>query len=53
MKCVTFDGLGEFLFYDVRKNSDGTDRAHPLNDARFWGATILLFRRQLRLWFLS
>src|SRR5256885_14535322 len=42
MKCVTFDGLGEFLFYDVRKNSDGTDRAHPLNDPRFKGATILL-----------
>jgi phage terminase large subunit-like protein len=21
MKCVTFDGLGEFLFYDVRKNA--------------------------------
>ena len=20
MKCVTFDGLGEYLFYDVRKN---------------------------------
>ena len=42
MKCVTFDGLGEFLFYDVRKNSDGTDRPHPLNDPRFKGATILL-----------
>ena len=42
MKCVTFDGLGEFLFYDVRKNADGTDRVHPLNDARFKGATILL-----------
>ena len=42
MKCVTFDGLGEFLFYDVRKNADGTDRAHPLNDARFKGATILI-----------
>jgi len=42
MKCVTFDGLGEFLFYDVRKNADGTDRAHPLNDARFKAATILL-----------
>jgi 3-isopropylmalate/(R)-2-methylmalate dehydratase small subunit len=42
MKCVTFDGLGEFLFYDVRKNADGTDRAHPLNDPRFKGATILL-----------
>ena len=42
MKCVTFDGLGEFLFHDVRKNADGTDRAHPLNDARFKGATVLL-----------
>ena len=20
MKCITFDGLGEFMFYDVRKN---------------------------------
>jgi len=42
MKCVTFDGLGEFLFYDVRKNADGTDKPHPLNDARFKGATVLL-----------
>ena len=41
MKCVTFDGLGEFLFYDVRKNADGTDKPHPLNQARFRGATIL------------
>ena len=42
MKCVTFDGLGEFLFHDVRKNADGTDKPHPLNEARFKGATILL-----------
>ncbi len=42
MKCVTFDGLGEFAFYDVRKHEDGTDREHPLNDARFKGASILL-----------
>jgi 3-isopropylmalate/(R)-2-methylmalate dehydratase small subunit len=42
MKCVTFDGLGEYLFYDVRKNADGTDKDHPLNDPRFKGATILL-----------
>lgn len=43
MKCVTFDGLGEFAFYDVRidpKTGEKTD--HPLNDARFDGATILL-----------
>jgi 3-isopropylmalate/(R)-2-methylmalate dehydratase small subunit len=42
MKCVTFDGLGEFLFYDVRKNLDGTEKPHPLNEPRFKGATILL-----------
>jgi 3-isopropylmalate/(R)-2-methylmalate dehydratase small subunit len=42
MKCVTFDGLGEYLFYDVRKNADGTDKPHPLNDPRFKGSTILL-----------
>src|SRR3954467_2842899 len=42
MKCVTFDGLGEYLFFDVRKNADGTEKPHPLNDPRFKGATILL-----------
>ncbi len=42
MKCVSFDGLGEFLFYDVRKDAEGKDRAHPLNEARFRGASVLL-----------
>lgn len=42
MKCVTFDGLGEFVFYDVRKNEDGTERKHPLNDPKFAGASILI-----------
>jgi 3-isopropylmalate/(R)-2-methylmalate dehydratase small subunit len=42
MKCVSFDGLGEFLFYDVRKNEDGSNKKHPLNESRFQGATILL-----------
>ncbi|MDB6119464.1 MAG: 3-isopropylmalate dehydratase, small subunit [Verrucomicrobiaceae bacterium] len=42
MKCVTFDGLGEFAFYDVRKNEDGTDKPHPLNEERFKGASILV-----------
>ena len=42
MKCVTFDGLGDYLFYDVRKHADGSDKEHPLNDARFKGASILL-----------
>ncbi len=42
MKCITFDGLGEFAFYDVRKNEDGSDKKHPLNDPRHAGASILL-----------
>ncbi len=42
MKCVTFDGLGEYLFYDVRKHEDGSDKEHPLNDERFSKASILL-----------
>jgi 3-isopropylmalate/(R)-2-methylmalate dehydratase small subunit len=42
MKCVTFDGLGDYLFYDVRKDSDGNDTVHPLNDPKHRGASILL-----------
>src|SRR5688500_16970395 len=43
MKCVTFDGLGEFLFFDVRKDpTTGETTDHPLNDPRFTGGTILL-----------
>lgn len=43
MKCVTFDGLGEFLFNDVRKDpKTGATTDHPLNQPRYQGATILL-----------
>ncbi len=42
MKCVTFDGLGEYAFYDVRFDLDGNPKKHPLNDERFQGASILL-----------
>ena len=42
MKCVTFDGLGEYLFYDVRYDADGNEKPHPLNEDRFKEASILL-----------
>ncbi len=42
MKCVTFDGLGEFAFYDERKNADGSDKPHPLNNPKYAGARFLL-----------
>ena len=42
MKCITFDGLGEYLFYDVRYHEDGTKKEHNLNDERFSEATIIV-----------
>jgi 3-isopropylmalate/(R)-2-methylmalate dehydratase small subunit len=42
MKCVTFDGLGEFAFYDVRFDAEGNLTNHPLNEVRFAGANILI-----------
>ena len=42
MKCVTFDGLGEYLFYDVKYDADKTATDHSLNDPRFAGASIML-----------
>ncbi|MFT4639670.1 MAG: 3-isopropylmalate/(R)-2-methylmalate dehydratase small subunit [Verrucomicrobiales bacterium] len=42
MKCVTFDGLGDYLFYDVRYQEDGTPKEHPLNEERFIGASVLV-----------
>jgi 3-isopropylmalate/(R)-2-methylmalate dehydratase small subunit len=42
MKCVTFDGLGAYLFHDARFEENGAKKGHPLDDPRFAGATILL-----------
>jgi len=42
MKCVTFDGLGEYAFYDMRFDDEGREKKHPLNDDRFKGASVLV-----------
>jgi 3-isopropylmalate/(R)-2-methylmalate dehydratase small subunit len=42
MKCVTFDGLGEFAFADAKAAEKAAGRLHPLEDARFEGASILI-----------
>ena len=42
MKCVTFDGLGEFAFADAKTAEKAAGRLHPLDDARFNGATVLI-----------
>jgi 3-isopropylmalate/(R)-2-methylmalate dehydratase small subunit len=42
MKCVTFDGLGEFAFADAKATEKAAGRVHPLDDPRFTGATVLI-----------
>lgn len=35
MKAITFDGLGQWAFYDARFNADGSLKGHVLDDPRF------------------
>ncbi len=42
LKTVTFDGLGDALFYDERYDEEGRPKDHPLNDPRYRGAEILI-----------
>lgn len=41
LRCVTFEGLGEHVFEDDRKQMPG----HPFDDPRFQGAEILIAGR--------
>lgn len=42
MKCVTFDGLGEYAFFDERFTEDDVKKSFPLNEDRFQGAKVLV-----------
>ncbi len=42
MRCVTFDGLGDFLFRDIRQTPEGKSKNHPIDQVQFQGATILV-----------
>jgi 3-isopropylmalate/(R)-2-methylmalate dehydratase small subunit len=45
MKVVSFDGLGEFAFYDERFTSDGSSKSHPFNQEEYKGSSILLVNK--------
>jgi 3-isopropylmalate/(R)-2-methylmalate dehydratase small subunit len=45
LRCVTFDGLGKTVFYDERFDSEGHAKSHPLNDAKFTGASVMVSGR--------
>lgn len=42
MKVVTFEGLGEYAFYDLRFDPSGAAKPHPFSDDRYRGASVLL-----------
>ncbi len=42
LKTVTFEGLGNALFYDERFDEQGRPKDHPLNDPRYRGARFLI-----------
>ena len=42
MKCVTFDGLGEFAFYDERDFARQDGRTHPFEEPARADASILI-----------
>jgi 3-isopropylmalate/(R)-2-methylmalate dehydratase small subunit len=42
MKVVTFDGLGEFAFFDQRFDDDDNAKDHPFNEDRYQNANILV-----------
>lgn len=42
LRCVTFDGIGKFAFYDERYYSDGTPKNFPMNEPVYEGASVIL-----------
>jgi 3-isopropylmalate/(R)-2-methylmalate dehydratase small subunit len=42
MKVVTFDGLGEFAFFDQRFDDDDNQKEHPFNEDRYQDANVLV-----------
>ena len=41
MKVVTFEGLGEFAFFDLRFDDDDNQKDHPFNEPQFQDANVL------------
>ena len=42
MKCITFDGLGTFAFYDERFDGSDKKKNHPFDDSRWAGNSVLI-----------
>ena len=42
MKVVTFDGLGEFAFFDLRFDDVDEEKDHPFNEEQYQDANVLV-----------
>ncbi|MEF8841930.1 MAG: 3-isopropylmalate dehydratase small subunit [Haloarculaceae archaeon] len=42
LKAITFDGLGEFAFYDLRFDDDGEPKDHPFNEEQYQDANVMV-----------
>ncbi|MCU4718359.1 3-isopropylmalate dehydratase small subunit [Halapricum hydrolyticum] len=42
MKVVTFDGLGQFSFFDQRFDDEDNEKDHPMNEDRFKEASLMV-----------
>ena len=42
MKVVTFDGLGEFSFFDLRFDEEDNQKDHPFNEERFQNSSVMV-----------
>ena len=45
LKEITFARMGEYPFYDERFDSAGKPKAHPFNDPKYRGASILFVNK--------
>jgi 3-isopropylmalate/(R)-2-methylmalate dehydratase small subunit len=41
LKVITFEGLGEFAFFDLRFDDDDNKKDHPFNEPQFQDANVL------------
>ncbi|MFC6938761.1 3-isopropylmalate dehydratase small subunit [Salinirubellus sp. GCM10025818] len=42
LKAITFEGLGEYAFMDLRFDDDGNEKDHPFNEAQYQDANVLI-----------
>jgi 3-isopropylmalate/(R)-2-methylmalate dehydratase small subunit len=42
MKVITFDGLGEFAFFDQRFDDADNEKDHPMNEDRYRDASVMV-----------